>query len=183
MIPRRAFRRVQRGPGLDPQTVVRRIAEKIGTEYGRALTRQAFVVVERTGAPDQWVRAVQSARDAGAIAPEIAYFLIWKFVESAMLRVTASDSELLTLQERMEAAERAEGLEENESFYVGEGPPEWEEARIEWEAAFNARQAALFRMLGEEEMAEGVLRETQDPAFEAGRAAIFGPIEGPELEA
>lgn len=183
MSPRRAFRRVHEEPELDPATFTRRLAGKIGTDYARVLTRVAFTLVESSGEPEPWVREARRARDAGEITPEIAHFLIWKFVESAMLRVVDADPELRIYSARMEAAERAEGLDELESFYVGEGPPEWEEARLAWEDAFDTRHAALLRASGEAAMADRVLRkELSDPAFEAGRAAIFGPMEEPRLD-
>ena len=55
-----------------------------------------------------------------------------------------------------------------------EGPPEWQEANRQWEAAFDARFAAILRGFGEEEMASNVREAGDDARFEAGRMAVIG---------
>jgi hypothetical protein len=120
---------------------------------------------------------VQRARDAGLLGEEIAWFLINKFVDEAMYVIVETDPELKELGRRIDEIERAHGLGEDESFFVGKGPPEWEEATQAW-AAINDRQyAELFRRIGEEEMAEQLSSGGEDPRFAAGREAIFGPLE------
>lgn len=158
---------------LDPATFVRRIARKAGTAYGRLLARQAFYLVRKSGNPDPWVREVQRSRDAGELPAPIAGFLIYKFADEAMLRMVNTDPELVELSARVKAVERAAGLDEDEYFYVGQGPPEWTAATAAWDAVFDARFAGMLMRLGEEEMAKQGSRNV-DPHFEAGRTLIFG---------
>lgn len=182
MTPRRRFRRPYVPPPLDPATFVRRIAAKAGTDYGIALTRHAFDIVAASGDPEPWMREVQRARDEGVLDAGIAWFLIYKLVDQAMYVIAETDPELEELGRRVEEIERAHGLSEDESFFVGEGPPEWEEATRAWDAVHERRFAELFRRIGEEEMAEQHADAGLDPRFAAGREAIFGPLEDLDLE-
>lgn len=177
MTPRRRFRRPYIAPPLDPATFVRRIAAKAGTEYGEALTKDAVDTVMASGDPDPWVREVQRARDAGLLSEEIAWFLIYQFVQAAMLTISTTDPELKALGDRIAEIERAHGLGEDESFFVGEGPPEWEEATRAWDVVQDKRFAETFRRVGEDEMAEQHSNAGDDPRYGAGREAIFGPSE------
>jgi hypothetical protein len=181
MTPRRRFRRPYVAPPLDPETFVRRIAAKVGTEYGMALARHAFEIVYESGDADPWIREVQQARDAGLLGEEIAWFLIYKFVDEAMFLVVETDPELRALGARIDEIERAHGLDDDESFFVGQGPPEWEEATQAWTAVNQRQFAEFFRRFGEEEMAIQHADAGEDPRYAAGREAIFGPIE--ELDA
>ena len=174
MTPRRRFRPFRMMPVLVPATVVRRIAKTAGTPYARALVTEALGAVERSGDAGLWIVEVQRARDAGVISAEVAWFLIYKLAESAMLHVIGIDPEIMSLGERIDAIERAYGLEEDDSFYVDEGPPEWQEATRQWEAAFDARFAAILRRFGEEEMASDVREAGDDARFETGRMAVIG---------
>ena len=54
-----------------------------------------------------------------------------------------------------------------------EGPPEWQEANRQWEAAFDARFAAILRGFGEEEMASNVREAGDDARFAAWRMAVI----------
>jgi hypothetical protein len=167
-------------PALDAATFVRRISAKVGTLYGAQLTRDAFAIVERSGDPEPWTREVQRARDAGLLAPGVAWFLIYKFVESAMFECVATDPELVALGERIEAIERAEGLGDDEYFHVNEGPPEWKEATRAWEVVYDARFAEIFRRVGEHALAVQRSDGGDDPLFTEGREAIFGCEEAGE---
>lgn len=155
----------------------RRLAAKAGTDYGEGLTRDAFDTVQQSGEPEPWMREVQRARDAGLLSPGVAWFLLYKFVEVGMYPVTETDPELKRLGARIEEIERAHGLGEDESFFVGEGPPEWEEATQAWEVVFEQRFRELLHRVGEDEMAAMHVDGGDDPRFAAGREAIFGPLQ------
>ena len=177
MTPRRRFRRPYVAPPLDPATFVRRIAAKAGTDYGIALAQDAFETVIESGDPEPWMREVQRARDAGLLGEEIAWFLLYRFVDAAMFMVVDSDPDLAALGARVEEIERAHGLGEDEAFFVGQGPPEWEEATEAWTVVYDQRFAEVFRRVGEEEMAMQHKRAGDDPRYGAGREAIFGSSE------
>lgn len=182
MTPRRRFRRVWRPPPLDADTFVRRLGTKLGTAYGETLTRRAFDIVRAGEDALPWLRAVQRARDAGALPADVAWYLLFKLGEESMLQVTGSDPTLLELEARIIGIERAHGLEELDAFRVGHGPPEWEAASKEWERIFDARLADVFRSIGEEELALLDAQRGVDERFDRGREAIFGPLEGDDLE-
>ncbi|HEX2719021.1 MAG TPA: hypothetical protein VHM67_15235 [Gemmatimonadaceae bacterium] len=178
MAPRRRFRKPYAPPALDPATFVRRVATKIGDRYGRALVDEAFWIVSRSGFPDPWIAEVRRARDAGTLDRAFALFLIYKFAEEAMLRVVEEDPRLVELSEKIEAIERAHGLDELESFHVDDGPPEWKALTAEWDAVFDACMSEIFRRTGEAELAANP-RVERDPRFEEGRSAMFGPLDAP----
>lgn len=173
MTPRRIFRRPRTAPAFDPATFVRRLAQKVGTVYGEQLTREAFELIERSGDPEPWLREVQRARDAGSLARDVAWFLLYKFVESAMFECVWNDPELVALTARIEAIERAAGLTDEEYFRIGDGPPEWEQANKEWDVVYSARFAEFFRRVGEETLAAESTSGGDDPLFTAGRKTIF----------
>jgi len=177
MTPRRRLRRPYVAPPLDPATFVRRIAAKAGSDYGIALVKHAFDIVAESGEPEPWMREVQRARDAGLLGEEIAWFLIYKFADEAMYVLVETDPELKELGRRIDEIERAHGLGEAESFFVGKGPPEWEMASRAWSVINDRQFAELFRRIGEEEMAEQHSSGGENPRFAKGREAIFGPIE------
>lgn len=182
MTPRRRFRRPWVAPPLDPSTFVRRIAAKAGTEYGAALARRAFEIVEESGDPDPWIREVQRARDGGMLGEGFAWFLIYQFVQASMFSVVNTDPDLSVLGARIEEIERAHGLGEDESFLVGEGPPDWEQATRAWDVVYDRRFAEIFRRVGEEEMAEQQADAGDDPRYSEGREAIFGRSEDLDAE-
>jgi hypothetical protein len=177
MTPRRRFRRPYVASPLDPATFVRRIAAKAGTDYGIALAQDAFETVIESGDPEPWMREVQRARDAGLLGEEIAWFLLYRFVDAAMFMVVDTDPELTGLGARIDEIERAHGLDENDAFLVGQGPPEWEEATRAWTVVYDQRFAELFRRVGEETLAKQHKHGGNDPRYGAGREAIFGPLE------
>lgn len=176
MTPRRRFRPVHSTPALDPATFVRRVATKVGTPYGRALVHHAFGVVQHSAFPDEWIRAVQQARADGTLDPAVAHFLIYKLAESAMLRFTQEDATLADVSARIEAVERAHGLDEDESFTLGHAPAEWTALTAEWDARYDALLSEMFRRVGEEALAADP-SGLGDALFEEGRLAMFGPIE------
>lgn len=116
-------------------------------------------------------------RDSGLLRAEIAWYLIYKFVDWAMFVMSETDPELKVLGERTDEIERAHGLTDDESFFAGEGPPEWEEAARAWTATCHQRFVEIFDRAGESEMAEQGDDAGEDPRFEAGRVAIFGEDE------
>lgn len=179
MTPRRIFRRPRAAPALDPATFVRRLAQKAGTPYGEQLTGDVFALIERSGDPEPWMREVQRARDAGSLPRDVAWFLLYKFVDSAMSECVSTDPELVAHSARIEEIERAAGLTDEEYFRIGEGPPEWEQATKEWDVIYQARCAEFFRRVGEEALATESTSGEVDPLFAAGRAAIFVSIEDP----
>ena len=156
--PRRRFRRPAAAPVLEPATFVRRMSVKAGSWYARSLIERAFAIVEDSGDPAPWIDAVVRARDAGILARDIAWFLIYKFGEFAMFRVIETDPKLVTLTARVDAIQRAGGLAEDEFWHTWEGPPEWVEANREWERVHSARMADLLRDSGEPELTAAVAR-------------------------
>jgi hypothetical protein len=85
------------------------------------------------------------------------------------------DSELADVQDQIRQVEKRHGLEEDEYFPVGEGPPEWEALQNEFDATLERLFVATLREF--ELLEEAQLREKEPQEFdrrrELGRRAVF----------
>jgi len=174
MSPRRAFRLPRSRPLLDPATFVRRFERNVGTAYGRLLFSRALEMILHAGGVDDWIRAVQRARDDGAISAGLCRFLIVKFVEMMPSTLMSTDPLLGDMSARIDAIERAHGLSEHEGWYVHEGPPEWQELNRQWEERVDVLSEEIFARNGEHELAS-LSDEARflDPLLQAGKREMF----------
>jgi len=179
MSPRRRFRAPRRIAPLDPETFARRIATKVGTEYGTELHRRVLDIVMRTGDADPWIRAVQRLRESGAISAAVARFLIFQFVEMTPSVLMETDPELADISAQIDAIRRAHGLADDEDWYVDEGPPEWQALQQQWNERTDVLMSEIFQRHGEHELAS-MNDPSGDPLFEAGRAEMFAWEHGEE---
>lgn len=159
---------------MGPSAFARRLPGEVGTERGKRLVRQALSTVEITGKPDGWIREVQRARDVGAISAAIARFLIFKFAESTITALIDSHPRLAAISKQVERIEREHGLEEDEYWYVHEGPPEWQALNQEFDRVVDEIMAETFRRNGELELAANAGVEG-DPLFREGGSLLFPP--------
>ena len=145
---------------------------KIGTEYGAQLFDRVMDIIGRTGDAESWIRVVQRIRNAGEISGAAAYFMMFKFAEQLPTKAMETDPELRDISARIRAIERAHGLGDDESWYVDEGPPEWQDLQQQWSAKVDLMTSELFARVGEKELASADYAEV-DPQFEAGRKELF----------
>ena len=78
---------------------------------------------------EELVRALKAMRDAGVIARDDALSMIGRsLIAIAEHRIVTQPTPTLDkVSQQMGAVEQAHGLADDESWTVGEGPPEWEE--------------------------------------------------------
>jgi hypothetical protein len=174
MSPRRAYRRPANDPPLDPPTFLRRLATKVGTDYGHHLVIRAVDFVEHGDNPDPWIQEVRRARDAGVIGAALARFLIYTFAEAALSAVIYTDPVLSALMKRIDRIREEHGLRDDEDWHVDEGPPEWNALNRRWDVAANALINSVFRRNGETELSADELHG-DDALFEEGRRLVVGP--------
>jgi len=138
---------------VQPLDIVLDIADLAGTEEARRLAGAVRDHLRDGADVAPWVRAVQLARDVGALGDDAAFYLIDVFTEEAAGDLIDADALLPVVSAMMEAAEAREGLGPDESFFVGEGPEDWDALNRLWERRFDTLRAALFVRVGEAGMA------------------------------
>jgi hypothetical protein len=136
-----------------PLDVVLALANLAHTREARHILRDIREEIATGGDAASWARAVQVARDLGAIDPDAAFFLLGIVAEDTLLRRTGDDPTLVELTTAMEAIERREGLTEDEAFFVDDAPEDWAALNRRWEARARIIQAEFLRAVGEPAMA------------------------------
>jgi hypothetical protein len=164
-----------RETGETPFERILEIAQHAGTYRVRELIRHIGDEIEETADVAQWASAIQLARDLGAVGATECYALLDIVTEEAMEGLTQTDAELLRLGEEMTTIARAEGLTEDEDYYLDDAPAEWLELNRRWDQRFDLLRADLFRRIGELGMANELLlfQEAFEARSQEGRSALF----------
>lgn len=117
----------------------------------------------------------RAVRDAGSLPEEAGFYLVSWQVD--VITLAEAEVQLRPLEDRVEAIRQAHGLGEDETWELGEGPPEYEEAQRQLHDAWDALYAAKLEEFGEHEMARLFRedREQFDQLSEAGRQFFHGP--------
>jgi len=170
---RRRTRRPSSAP-MGPSAFARRLPGEVGTERGKRFVREALLVVDATGKADGWIREVQRARDAGALSPAVARFLIFKFAEATISALIGIDRRLASITSQLRRIEQEHGLEEGEYWYVDEGPPEWQALNREFDRVTDEIMTETFLRHGELELAANPQAEG-DELYSEGAALVFPP--------
>jgi hypothetical protein len=138
-----------------------------------------YVTVE----PAVWIGAARTLYGAGTITREVYSHFVSIFLDGVMDRLHDQDPELVRLSDEMRAIEASHGLDELESFYIDEGPPEWREASAAWDRRARAVELEYLRAHGFGDLAADVenRRDDFDAKSDAGRRVVwpdseeFGP--------
>lgn len=151
------------------------LAEHAGTWRCRDLIRRITDEIVEPAQVPKWASAIQLARDVGAVGATECYALLDIVTESAMLDLTGTDAELRRLSDGMIEIQRANGLAEDEDYYVDEAPADWLALNRQWEHRYDQLRADLFRRMGEAGMANEVLLhpDTFEGRSQEGRDALF----------
>ncbi len=162
-------------PRPTPLDDVLGIAEWAGTEEARAIMGDIRADLNAGEDFTPWTSAVQLARDLAAIKAEQAYALLDVITEAAISPLIETDATLLALSAQMDAIKLADGLEEDEDYYVTEAPPEWQRINRLWESRLDCMRAEMFRGIGEPGMAAGITLNPQayNERTASGRRELF----------
>ena len=158
------------------------LAQHAGTYRIRDLIRGIADEIVEPADVTQWASAIQLARDVGAVGATECYALLDIATEAAMGFLTRTDPELCRLAEAMRAIAAADGLSDDEDYYLDEAPAEWLELNRRWDHRFDQLRADLFRRIGEPGMADELLLfpETFEARSQEGRDALLGDAEEDE---
>ncbi len=172
-----------RGAAETPFDRILELAQHAGTYRARDLIRRiGDEIVEPADVP-QWASAIQLARDVGAVPPAECYALLDIVTEGGMGSLTQTDAKLCRLADAMRMIATADGLSDDEDYYLDEAPAEWLELNRQWDQRFDQLRADLFRRNGEAGMANELLLFPE--AFEArsqeGRTALFDVAEEDDI--
>lgn len=123
-------------------------------------------------------RILELAEHAGtwrSVGATECYALLDIVTEAAMQSLTQTDAKLRRLGEGMRMIQTANGLAEEEDYYLDEAPADWLELNRQWDHRFDQLRADLFRQIGEAGMANEVLLfpETFEARSQEGRSALF----------
>jgi hypothetical protein len=151
------------------------IAQHARTLRARELMRPIRDEIEGPADVPRWAHAIQLARDVGALGAAECHALLDIVTESAMGALTQTDVELRRLDDAMRMIATADGLSEDEDYYVDDAPAEWLALNRQWDHRFDQLHADLFRRIGEPGMADELLLRQKTFAVHSadGRAALF----------
>ncbi|MEM8882805.1 MAG: hypothetical protein AAGD14_01900 [Planctomycetota bacterium] len=129
------------------------------------------------------VSIFQRARERESVSESVGFFLV---ASTVMRWIDESERPpaLEKLAEEQTEIERRHGLSDLESFYVGQGPPEWERVVKQYDEALDAHTYQVMVKCGLESMAQ-LYRDDPDAfqrQYEAGRRKIHGAPPPIELE-
>ena len=129
--------------------------------------------------PVRWLDAARTLHERGTIGRDIYWHLLTLFVEVVIQQSHDTDPELVRIREEMDAIERAHGLDEDESFFTDDAPPEWVQLDTEWSARARVLELEYLRAHGFDDVAEVMERDrdTFDARAEAGRRAAWRDAE------
>ena len=133
--------------------------------------------------PGPWIAAARALGERLIISESTVYYFVTLVTESLILAATDSDPELCRIRGEMDQIERAHGLLEDEAWFVGEGPPEWQELNSAWNRRSEEIVVTSLRELGHPDFAS-LLAQNPDE-FEArsseGYSDLWGKVDD-ELE-
>ena len=151
------------------------IARFARTPDARLLAGDVRYDLSRVGDVVPWTTAIQLARDLGAIGGAEAYALLDIVTEHAVGLETDTDATLAALTGQMRAIATANGLGEDEDYFLYEAPVDWLALNRRWDERFDCLRVELFRRIGEPGMANAL--QLFPDAFETrsreGRVALF----------
>jgi hypothetical protein len=156
----------------DAREFVRQLIDDLGLGSGVELVDYAFRVVAATGEADSWISEVRRARDAGALSPTVAHFLIRQLALSAMQSLSTTHPVLASLSDRIKGIERNRDCYVLESWANRAGPEEWESLCKEWDATHDALFTLLLKRHEEYEVLHGYF--SGEEPFREGRRVIYG---------
>ena len=129
--------------------------------------------------PGAWISAARSLEARGLISADTAIYFTTIFLECITFHALESDTELLRLTSEMKLFERAQGLQEDETWLISEAPAEWLAMNDAWERRNKAILVATLRELGQADLAD--LLERNPVGFEdrgtAGYRDLWGSID------
>jgi hypothetical protein len=165
----------QRANAPTPFDQVLAVAQFAKTEEVRHVLDELSYDLARSGDVSPWTSAIQLARDLGAIGRAEAYALLDVLTEEAIGLVTGTDARLVELEQEMREIARANGLDDDEDYYMDEAPDDWLALNRLWDQRFAQLRVELFRQIGEPAMAvEFAIRQDEfDARSREGRFALF----------
>ncbi len=146
-----------------------------GTAEAREVIRDIEDDIANGTPLTRFTRAVQLAREVGAITDENAFGLIDVMTECAFQGMIADDPVLSALEAEIAAIKRANGLEDDEDYCIDEGPPDWLALNRLWDRRMDALRVTLFRRVGEPGMAAMMLLRVDefDERVARARSELF----------
>ena len=132
-----------------------------------------------------WLDTVDSAEAAGELEPPYRFLLRASAVECVHNRRREDglyDAELGDISARIDAIRKREGLDEDEDWFIGQGPEDWKELNEQYSQVLNAKFEETLREYGLVDMANLYRqdRKAYDACREEGRRLVFEDIS--ELE-
>lgn len=118
--------------------------------------------VDRSGAVGPWIAAARALAADGVITADAALFLVEAFLDAVTYASLESDPEMVRICEEMDRVKREHGLDEDEEWYVDEGPEEFERLNDEWERRDHENRIAALRALGHGDIADLLERDPEE---------------------
>ena len=164
------------------QRRARRLHHITGTQMANASEPDLSKVEAETRV---WLDTVDSAEAAGELEPPYRFLLRASAVECVHNRRREEglyDAELGDISARIDAIRKREGLDEDEDWFIGQGPEDWKELNEQYSQVLNAKFEETLCEYGLVDMANLYRqdRKAYDARREEGRRLVFEDIS--ELE-
>lgn len=117
--------------------------------------------LDRTPEPGPWIAAARALAAKEAISADAVYYFVEIFLECITARAASNDPEMLRLYGEIDRVKLESGLDEDEDWLVGEGPPEWQALTAAWDRREEEIRVATLRALGHDDIAD-VLERSPD---------------------
>ena len=136
--------------------------------------------LEETRAPGPWIAAARTLAAEGVTTENAVYYFVEIFLECITLASMGRDPEMVLIEQAMDELRQEHGLEEDEDWRLGEGPPEWDTLNDAWNARDDAIRVETLRALGHPDLAEALERDREgcDERESAGYFDVWGVKEG-----
>ncbi len=127
-------------------------------------------------AEEERLAVYQAVRDAGSVPEEAGFYLVSWQIDA--LTLEEADEELQDYEDRLGEIRQAHGLDEDEDWEEGEGPPDYQDVLRQQQATWDALYLASLEEHGEQGMAQLFRedREQFDRLSEVGRQFFHGDL-------
>jgi len=117
--------------------------------------------LDETRAPGPWIAAARTLAAERVTTENAVYYFAEIFLECITLASVGRDPVMVRIETAMDELKLAHGLDEDEEWLVGEGPPEWDSLNDAWNARDDAIRVETLRAVGQHDLADALERDRE----------------------